>query len=158
MLLLTGNRLNNPKSYKENNALIKKFADHYVQLALDSKKKSPEKILENGHKKDKYVFLEAIAQHTSDPDELRAQLLNILLAGRDTTASLLSWHFHLLLRNPESFDKLRKVIIETFGTYDEPKEISFSTLKGCQLLQAHLSEVNRLWSIVRLSIRVLYVY
>lgn len=139
--------LHNPKEYKANNRVVNDFVDYYVQKAL-THQLNTEKKMEDGIKKEKYVFLEAVAQQTKDPYELRSQLLNILLAGRDTTASLLSWQFHQLLRNPEVFSKLRTVIMETFGTYEEPKEITFSALKGCQYLQYCLNETLRLWTIV----------
>jgi cytochrome P450 len=125
---------------------VNEFIGHYVELALN--KSSGEKKAEEGHGKPKYVFLEALAEQTRDPEELRAQLLNILLAGRDTTASLLSWLFHQLLRNPEVLKKLRETVINTFGTYDSPQDISFATLKGCQYLQYCLNETLRLWTIV----------
>jgi cytochrome P450 len=38
-----------------------------------------------------YVFVEALVQQTRDPRVLRDQCLNVLLAGRDTTACCLSW-------------------------------------------------------------------
>ena len=98
--------------------------------------------------KEHYIFLDAVAQQTRDPEVLRAQLLNILLAGRDTTASLLSWLFHQLLRNPEIFAKLRQTVVDTFGTYEEPQDISFATLKGCQYLQLCINETLRLWTVV----------
>ena len=137
----------NPKDFKEDNKVINKFMAHYVDLAL--KKGITEKRQEEGHSgKQKYVFLEALAEQTRDPEELRAQLLNILLAGRDTTASLLSCLFHELLRNPEIFTKLRKTVIDTFGTYDDPAEITFATLKNCGYLQQCLNETLRLWTVV----------
>ena len=40
---------------------------------------------------ERYLFFDAIAQSSADVPALRGQLLNILLAGRDTTACLLSW-------------------------------------------------------------------
>ena len=139
--------LHNPREYKDNNKVVNDFIAHYVDLALN--KGTQEKKAEEGHGgKEKYVFLEALAQQTRNPEELRAQLLNILLAGRDTTASLLSWLFHQLLRNPETFAKLRSTIIENFGTYNDPQDISFATLKGCQYLQYCLNETLRLWTIV----------
>lgn len=137
----------NPKEYKQNNKIVNDFVDHYVDIALraDANK---EKTLEEGHKKEKYVFMAALAAQTRDPVEIRAQLLNILLAGRDTTASLLSWLFHLLLRDPRVFNKLRETVISEFGTYEDPKEISFSTLKGSRYLQYCLNETLRLWTVV----------
>ena len=112
------------------------------------KSSSSEKLAEEGGHKQRYVFLEELASQTRDPVELRAQLLNILLAGRDTTASLLSWLMHELIRHPEIFQKLRSTIIEEFGTYDNPQNITFSTLKSCTYLQHCLNETLRLWTVV----------
>lgn len=137
----------NPKEFKEDNKIVHDFMNHYVDLAL-KRNASQEKKAEEGHGKKKYVFLEELARQTQDPVELRSQLLNILLAGRDSTASLLSWLFHQLLRNPDVFEKLRKTVVEDFGSYEDPKEITFATLKGCQYLQNTLNEVLRLWTIV----------
>jgi cytochrome P450 len=39
----------------------------------------------------KYVFLRAMSEKTSDRTALRSQIINILTAGRETTACLLSW-------------------------------------------------------------------
>lgn len=39
----------------------------------------------------RYVFLTALISKTRDQRVLRDQLINVLLAGRDTTACLLSW-------------------------------------------------------------------
>jgi len=139
--------LHNPKEFKDNNKNIQSFIDHYVNLAL-RKSSGSEKIAEEGGHKQRYVFLEELASQTRDPVELRAQLLNILLAGRDTTASLLSWLMHELIRHPEVFQKLRSTIIDEFGTYDDPQNITFSTLKSCTYLQHCLNETLRLWTVV----------
>ena len=42
-------------------------------------------------KSTRYLFFDAVAEDSADVASLRGQLLNILLAGRDTTACLLSW-------------------------------------------------------------------
>ncbi len=39
----------------------------------------------------RYVFFDAVAQQCKDQNALRGQLINVLLAGRDTTACLLTW-------------------------------------------------------------------
>lgn len=138
--------MHNPKEFRDDNKVVNKFIQYYVDLAL--KKPIAEKRAEEGHHgKERYVFLEALAEQTRDPDELRAQLLNILLAGRDTTSSLLSWLFLLLLRYPDVFAKLRATIVENFGTYDDPQNISFATLKGCQYLQYCMNETLRVWAV-----------
>lgn len=128
------------------------FVDHYVQLALakDVREKEVEKGMRG--QKEKYVFLDALAAQTRDPIQLRDQLLNILLAGRDTTASLLSWLFRLLAQHPETFNKLRNVILEEFGSYDsDPNDITFARLKGCSFLQHTLNETLRLYPVVPMN-------
>ena len=57
-----------------------------------------------------YVFFDAVAKDSANEEALRGQLLNILLAGRDTTACLLSWTFHLLARHPQVLLRLREEI------------------------------------------------
>lgn len=144
----------NPQSFKDNCKNVHKFADYYVNLALTTDLSSlSDHNLENGQKKEKYIFLKELVQQTRDPIELRSQLLNILLAGRDTTAGLLGWTFFLLVRHPEVFQKLRETILDEFGTYDRPKNLTFENLKGCTYLQHTLSEVLRLYATVPLNQR-----
>ncbi|KAJ5118200.1 hypothetical protein N7526_009837 [Penicillium atrosanguineum] len=85
---------------------------------------------------------------TYDPIEIRSQLLSILLAGRDTTASLLSWTILLLARYPEVFRKLRETIVSEFGTYSAPQNITFATLRFCQYLQYCMNETLRIYRVV----------
>jgi cytochrome P450 len=66
---------------------------------------------------------------------LRDQLVAILLAGRDTTASTLSWTFYELARHPEAVEKLRAEIKATIGN-DAP---SYQDLKNMKCLQVRAS-------------------
>lgn len=140
--------LSNSKEFRDSCKKCHDFIDQFVRLALS--KELREKELEKGvtGAKDKYIFLEALAAQTQDPIELRSQLLHILLAGRDTTASLLGWLFFCLARDPARFKKLRDIVVEEFGTYSQPREISFSKLKSCQYLQHCNNEALRLYPVV----------
>ncbi|KAI9699862.1 MAG: hypothetical protein M1820_007037 [Bogoriella megaspora] len=139
----------NPKDFRDCQKDCHSFVDHYVQRALEhSTRRASAGTLEKGEKRERYVFLEALAEHTRDPIELRSQLLNILLAGRDTTASLLSWFFHLLIRNPDKMARLRAEILENLGTYENPRNLTFAGLKNCQYLQWCLNETLRLFPVV----------
>ncbi|KAL2072294.1 hypothetical protein VTL71DRAFT_11637 [Oculimacula yallundae] len=140
--------LSNSKKFRDDCKICHEFIDHFVRLALS--KDLREKELESGSK-EKYVFLEALATQTQDPIELRSQLLNILLAGRDTTASLLGWLFLSLARDPARYTKLRNIVIDEFGTYDNPKEITFAKLKACQYLQHCNNEALRLYPVVPIN-------
>ncbi|KAL2126695.1 hypothetical protein VTI74DRAFT_388 [Chaetomium olivicolor] len=71
--------------------IVHNFVDHYVQLALSKDLRCRDLEKEGTADKRKYIFLEALAAQTQEPMELRSELLHILLAGRDTTASHLGW-------------------------------------------------------------------
>ena len=63
------------------------FVDKIVADAL-----AQEALLKrNGSGKEGYLFIDALIRQTKDAKVIRDQLVNVLLAGRDTTACLLSW-------------------------------------------------------------------
>ncbi|KAI9654899.1 MAG: hypothetical protein M1831_005268 [Alyxoria varia] len=168
------------KEFREACRTCHSYIDYYVQSALSKEPVDDSTTIEKGKTEEKdgrsgdggggggggsgkYVFLKELMRQTRDPIELRSQLLHVLLAGRDTTASLLSWLFYLLARNPEAFARLRSVIIEDFGADVEEADnnnssssgntITFAKLKGCQTLQHYLSEALRLYPVVPTNTR-----
>jgi cytochrome P450 len=79
-----------------------------------------------------YIFLNELAKETDDREVLRDQILSVLLAGRDTTASLLSNMFWELAHYPEIYEKLREEVKGLQGrapTYEELKQMQY--LKYC---------------------------
>ncbi|CAN3353177.1 cytochrome P450 52A2 [Diutina catenulata] len=134
--------LYNPKHFQDSNKLVHQVVDYYVDRALAMTPEDLEK--SNG-----YVFLTELAKETRDRQVLRAQSLNILLAGRDTTAGTLSFAFHSLAKNPEVFDRLKQEIRTHFGAEDtDLAEITFESLKKCEYLKAVISETLRMYPIV----------
>ena len=63
---------------------VHRFADQIITRTLSRDSSQDEK--GSG-----YVFLDTIAEKTPDRTALRGQIINILTAGRDTTACLLTW-------------------------------------------------------------------
>ncbi|CAI7621188.1 unnamed protein product [Penicillium manginii] len=98
-------------------------------------------------------FLNALFKKTEDPTELRNQLLNILIASRDTTTSLMSWTFWLLAKHPEIYNKLRSHIITHFGSDDQANRITFERLNSCKYLQFVMKEVLRLYPPIAINSR-----
>ncbi|KAE8385776.1 cytochrome P450 [Aspergillus alliaceus] len=138
----------NPNEFKESNKRVHEVVDHYVRLAIESKK-NPDK------KSDRYIFAEALAADNDDPKVLRDNMLNILVAGRDTTASLLSSVFFFVSRQPQIWKRLRQAIIDEFGDSQNPKgEITQTRLKDVPYLRYVLNETLRLLPPVPLNFRV----
>ncbi|KAM3452032.1 hypothetical protein BB8028_0005g06800 [Beauveria bassiana] len=136
-----------PSSLAQDCKEVHKFADHFVQRALNTEVQDTEGDSET----EAYVFLRELVKTTRDPYVLRSQLLNILLAGRDTTAGLLGWTFYLLARHPDYYSRLHGVVVETFGpscSADSASIITFESLKACHPVQHLLSEALRLHPVV----------
>ena len=141
--------LANSKEFKRACKIVKEFGDKWVRLALSSTyKRAPE----SAGQKDKFVMLDAMVAETKDPVEIRDQILHLLLAGRDTTSSLLSWTILLLARHPNEFEKLRKAVIKSFGTEEDPtQELTFTSLKTCKAITHVLYEAMRLYPLLPLN-------
>jgi cytochrome P450 len=122
------------------------FVDYFVIRAL-------QKPMEKGQDstKDRYVFIDELTKETRDPRVIRDQAFNVLLAGRDTTASLLSFIMFYLARDKDVWKKLRGVVLEQFGTGTD--KITFESLKRCTYLYCVINEVLRLHPIVPLNFR-----
>jgi len=63
---------------------------------------------------------------------LRDELVTLLLAGHETTASTLGWTFHLLDRHPQVWDRLRAEAIEVLGDrlpgYGDLKRLHYTAM------------------------------
>ncbi|EGW32679.1 cytochrome P450 52A3 [Spathaspora passalidarum NRRL Y-27907] len=128
---------------------VHKLAQIFVRKALTM---TPEVLEEKS--KDGYTFLYELVKYTKDPKVLQDQLLNILLAGRDTTAGTLSFCFFELARNPEIWQKLRSEIYQHFGEEYDASQITFESLKSCEYLKWVINETLRLYPSVSANFRV----
>ena len=72
------------KEFRDACRKIHSFADRIIDQNLSASSAQDEK-------DSRYVFLRGVAKACPDRDALRGQIINILVAGRDTTACLLSW-------------------------------------------------------------------
>ncbi|PVH94679.1 cytochrome P450 alkane hydroxylase [Periconia macrospinosa] len=125
----------NGKEFRQACDDVQTFADNLIDRNLSPKRARSEK-------KGKYVFLDTIAQNYTDRSALRGQIINLLAAGRDTTACLLSWTFFLLVRHPSVLQKLREEIDSVCGT---TSGLTRSVLRKMPYLQNVLNETLRLY-------------
>ena len=77
------------RKFRQSCKLVHGFVDEIVIKALEQHENTLS--FSNLESTDRYVFLDALIAKTKDRLVLRDQLINVLLAGRDTTACLLSW-------------------------------------------------------------------
>lgn len=96
----------------------------------------------SGEKK-RYIFLHELLNQTTNKLKIRSELLNILLAGRETTAALLSNLWFQLSNRPDIWTKLQQEVSTLDGDFP-----SFEQLKDMKYLRAVLNESLRLHPIV----------
>ncbi|QQK45243.1 Cytochrome P450, E-class, group I [Penicillium digitatum] len=96
----------------------------------------------------RYVFSYELSKQTLDKTNISDQLLSIMFAGRDTTASLLSIVFFILAREPDVWTKLRKEVLALDG-----RKPSFDDLKSMSYLTWVLNETLRMYPLVPFNIR-----
>lgn len=99
--------------------------------------------------------LVAAAREETDPRtrrrRLREELVTLLLAGHETTASTLGWTWYLVSRTPEVFDRLHEEAVSVLGdrrpTYDDLGRLSYTT----QVVQEAVRLYPPVWMLPRIS-------
>ncbi|KAL0935909.1 N-alkane-inducible cytochrome P450 [Colletotrichum truncatum] len=116
--------------FRESCRIVHAYADKFVKQALEfrqhAKLHPTEK--QDEYTRQKYVFLNELAKDTDNPIMLRDQIVNMLLAARDTTAGLLAFTFFMLARHPEIWKKLRADVLEHYTeplTYDAVQKMTY---------------------------------
>ncbi|THY26119.1 putative P450 monooxygenase [Aureobasidium pullulans] len=119
------------------------FIDRYVRRTLEDAK--------DGEKfQSRHTFLHELSRQTNDVVRIRTELLNILIAGRDTTASLLTNTWHVLSHRPDIVARLRKEIASDLPPQKRP---TFEELKSLTYLSAVFKESLRLHPVIPLNTR-----
>jgi len=126
------------RQFRRDCRLIHAYVDAIVDKALSENDDTAPT-----QKPDRYVLLDELLEQTHDRIQIRSELLNILLAGRDTTASLLSNVWFELSRRPDIWTRLRTEVDALQG--ETP---SFEQLRDMKYLRAVLNESLRLYPIV----------
>jgi hypothetical protein len=80
-----------------------------------------------------YTFLHELAEFTQDRKLLRDQIIAVLLASRDTTASALSWTMYELARHPHVTKRLRQEIFQVVGGIRSPTYVDLKNMKYLQV-------------------------
>ncbi|RMY29740.1 hypothetical protein D0866_08486 [Hortaea werneckii] len=155
--------LSNTKHFKKAIAIFKTLPNRIVNQRLQQQQQQQQQQHEEEggttsepKQKRKFDLLSSLMQHTEDETELRDQTLGVLFASRDTTSSLILWTILLLGQHPSIYQKLRRLVMETFPPSDQEDEslLDFTSLKSCRYIQHVLNETLRLYQSVPLNSRV----
>ena len=125
-----------PRQYRKDIKTVNDYVAKYVQRGLQYRKSylaDPEKTTSSNGR---YVFMHELVKAIDDPARIRDEMLNVLLAGRDTTASLLGNIWFTLARRPDIWAKLRKEVQDTL----HGQRPTFEQLKEMKYLRAIINE------------------
>ncbi|KAF8603600.1 CYP63 cytochrome P450 monooxygenase-like protein [Ceratobasidium sp. AG-I] len=123
--------------------VINAFTDPILEAKLRTKREGTMKHAGKGEtEKDGDTLLDHLVGFSDDEKLIKDELLNILIAGRDTTAATLTFACYALAMYPECHVKLRAEVLETFGTSQYP---TFEDLRGMKYLRAFINEVLRVF-------------
>jgi cytochrome P450 len=128
--------------------VAQRFFDVFVQKArMATSRPEPQDKAD----KERFIFINELSKQVQDDADLRNQCMNVLLAGRDTTASSLSLCFHFLSRNPDIYKRLRNEIREVYG--DSKDGLNSDNLRSCKYLKAVVNETLRVAATVPFNLR-----
>ncbi|KAL8943420.1 MAG: hypothetical protein Q9216_001058 [Gyalolechia sp. 2 TL-2023] len=137
------------QEFRKGLRIMDSFIEPFIQDAL---RHSPEELDEKGAKSTGgSTWLHSVAEFTRDRKVIRDQIVNILLAGRDTTAGTLSFLFKELSSHPKVYSKLRQEILEKIGSQKAP---TYEDLKAMPYLQHCINETLRIYPVLPFNMRV----
>lgn len=116
--------------FRKSNQICRSYVDTFVDEVLAYKKggEPVDTVVEEGEIR-RNSFLRDLASATNDKGKIRGELLSLLLAGRDTTASLLSSLFYHISRRPDVWAKLGEEVDSLEGrrpTYAELRNLTYA--------------------------------
>lgn len=106
------------KEFDRSIATCRRFIDRYMDKAI-----ADSKIQERP-----YIFLNEIIKSGASHQQIRDQLLSMIIGGRDTTAGTMSSLFWILARRPDLYKKAReeiKPLKERKPTWEDLKGLKY---------------------------------
>ena len=117
--------------FKKDVNTVYDFIDHHIDLAIKDRKN----YTLGRNEGERYVFWHEVVQRTLDSAQIRSEILNVLQAGRGTTASLLSHTWFTRAKRPDVWDNLRAEVDDLNG-----EKLSFAAPQEMKYLKAVLNE------------------
>ncbi|KAF8332425.1 cytochrome P450 monooxygenase pc-1 [Amanita rubescens] len=131
--------------------IVDGYLEPIIREALSKQKAGAfHKKNDGGHLEEGETLLDHLVQVTQDPKVLKDETLNIMIAGRDTTASTLTFIFYQLAMHPQIMTRLRQEILDKVGPTRMPNQ---NDIRDMRYLRAVINETLRLYPIVPFNVR-----
>ncbi|KAL6981840.1 hypothetical protein U1Q18_023458 [Sarracenia purpurea var. burkii] len=139
-----------------------KIVDDFVYKLIRSKTEQMNNSPNDSSTKKEDILSRFMQVSENDPKYLRDMIINVIIAGKDTTATTLSWFIYLLCKHPVVQEKIAEEIkeatqmkeVRNFGEF--AATISEEALEKMQYLHAVLTETLRLYPAVPLDGKVCF--
>ncbi|KAM1820304.1 hypothetical protein ACFX11_001867 [Malus domestica] len=142
---------------RKNIKVIDQFVYNLVKIKIETDNSSEDEVLAL---KKQDIISRLLESQETDPKYLRDLILCLISAGRDTTASTLTWFIYMLCKHPHIQEKVAQEVREATNLEDSSciDEVAASlteeALEKMQYLHAALSETLRLYPAVPLNAKV----
>ncbi|KAJ7466234.1 cytochrome P450 monooxygenase pc-3 [Mycena galericulata] len=133
---------------KPHRQVIDQFIEPILNDALQAK--APRHTEPEDSKPKADTLLSHLLETTEDKGIIRDEILNILLAGRDTTSAALTFGIYMLAEHPDIAQRLRAEILDKIGHSRRP---THDDMKTMPYLRAFINETLRLYPPVPMDVR-----
>ncbi|KAJ8474484.1 hypothetical protein ONZ45_g15936 [Pleurotus djamor] len=125
---------------KPHRDIVNSFIDPIIQKAIQ---RHSNKDVNTELKDDEgETLLDHLVNTTQDHQIIQDEILNIMLAGRDTTACTMTFGTYMLAEHPDILTKLRQEVLEKVGPQKRP---DFDDLRDMKYMRAFINETLRLY-------------
>ncbi|KAJ1431390.1 Cytochrome P450 [Sesbania bispinosa] len=133
-------------------ASLKKYVREIDEFVYKIIKSKTEQVQKSEHKPARKDLLSRLLEYEEmDPKYLKDIILSFIIAGKDSTATTLSWFLYMLCKHPHIQEKIAQEVKMATGLQDFPTaeelaaSITEEVLEKMQYLHAALAETLRLY-------------
>ncbi|PBK71210.1 cytochrome P450 [Armillaria solidipes] len=126
---------------------LRKVLDDFIQPLLSDgyeRKTKGVKSVESEKKLYDMTLLDRLVEEADDPKVVQDELVNVLVAGRDSTASLLTMAVYMMCEHPDMVTRLRSEILGKVGN----RRPTYEDIRDMKYLRAFINETLRLYATV----------
>ncbi|SJL03858.1 uncharacterized protein ARMOST_07215 [Armillaria ostoyae] len=124
--------------WKDNVQPHREAVDRFIQPILTEALDNKSKGIKTESDEENMSLLDLLVRSTDDAKVIQDELVNILVAGRDTTASLLTFAMYMMCEHPKMVQRLQAEILEKLGT----RRPTYADIRDMKYLRAFLNALE----------------